>query len=74
MSDTQNTDNDPTDSDPTDTVESGDRPLEWANDPHMSAVDTIMWRGDTDRRMRGTISMLEIYDCVPDWDLSLIHI
>ncbi len=68
MSDTQNTDNDPTDSDPTDTVESGDRPLEWANDPHMSAVDTIMWRGDTDRRMRGTISMLEIYDCVPDWD------
>lgn len=45
-----------------------DRPLDWANYPHMSPVDTIMWRGDTDRRMRGTISMLEIYDTAPDWD------
>ena len=25
-----------------------DRPLDWANEPHMSSVDTIMWRGDTD--------------------------
>lgn len=45
-----------------------DEPLDWARDPHMSPVDTIMWRGDTDRRMRGTICMLEIYDCDPDWD------
>ncbi|MGV9795031.1 wax ester/triacylglycerol synthase domain-containing protein [Gordonia sp. NPDC003422] len=49
-------------------TENADRPLDWANEPHMSPVDTIMWRGDTDRRMRGTISMLEIYDCTPDWD------
>nr|WP_221247306.1 wax ester/triacylglycerol synthase domain-containing protein [Gordonia humi] len=34
----------------------------------MSAVDTVMWRGDSDRRLRSTISMVEIYDCEPDWD------
>lgn len=34
----------------------------------MSPVDALMWRGDADRRLRGTISMLEIYDRVPDWD------
>lgn len=45
-----------------------DRPLEWGTEPHMSPVDALMWRGDADRRLRGTISMLEIYDCVPDWD------
>ncbi|NDZ97620.1 DUF1298 domain-containing protein [Streptomyces sp. SID6673] len=37
----------------------------------MSPVDALMWRGDTDRRLRGTISMLEIYDCVPDWERLL---
>ncbi|MAU83467.1 wax ester/triacylglycerol synthase domain-containing protein [Gordonia sp. Z-3] len=45
-----------------------DRPLDWANEPHMSAVDALMWRGDTDRRLRGTICMIEIYDCAPEWD------
>lgn len=45
-----------------------DKPLNWADDPHMSPVDTVMWRGDADRRLRSTISMLEIYDCAPDWD------
>ncbi|NMN99798.1 DUF1298 domain-containing protein [Gordonia sp. TBRC 11910] len=34
----------------------------------MSPVDTVMWRGDSDRRLRSTISMVEIYDCEPDWD------
>ncbi|NED60184.1 hypothetical protein G3I15_04500, partial [Streptomyces sp. SID10244] len=46
-------------------MSSSDQPLDWANEPHMSPVDALMWRGDTDRRLRGTISMLEIYDCVP---------
>ncbi|WP_234974201.1 wax ester/triacylglycerol synthase domain-containing protein [Williamsia sterculiae] len=32
----------------------------------MSPVDALMWRGDADRRLRGTISMLEIYDRLPD--------
>ncbi|MGX7693586.1 wax ester/triacylglycerol synthase domain-containing protein [Gordonia polyisoprenivorans] len=47
---------------------SEDRPLDWGTEPHMSPVDTVMWRGDSDRRLRGTICMLEIYDRVPDWD------
>lgn len=45
-----------------------DEPLDWASESHMSAVDALMWRGDTDRRLRATICMIEIYDCVPDWD------
>ncbi len=48
-----------------------DSPLDWGTEPHMSAVDALMWRGDADRRLRGTISMLEIYDCEPDWDRLL---
>ncbi|MGV9824374.1 wax ester/triacylglycerol synthase domain-containing protein [Gordonia sp. NPDC003429] len=50
---------------------SDDQPLSWGTEPHMSPVDTVMWRGDSDRRLRGTISMLEIYDCEPDWDRLL---
>lgn len=48
-----------------------DQPLDWANDPVMSPVDAVMWRGDADRRLRGTISMLEIWDTAPDWDRLL---
>ena len=47
---------------------SEDQPLEWGTEQHMSPVDALMWRGDTDRRLRGTLSMIEIYDCEPDWD------
>ncbi|MGV9712584.1 wax ester/triacylglycerol synthase domain-containing protein [Gordonia sp. NPDC003424] len=47
---------------------SNDQPLDMANEPYMSAVDTIMWRGGFNRRLRSTISVLEIYDRVPDWD------
>lgn len=50
---------------------SDDSPLSWGTEPHMSAVDALMWRGDTDRRLRGTISMLEIYDREPDWQRLL---
>lgn len=45
-----------------------DRPLDWGTEPEMSAVDTVMWRGDADRRLRSTISVVEIYDREPDWD------
>ncbi|MFT3662924.1 MAG: wax ester/triacylglycerol synthase family O-acyltransferase [Gordonia sp. (in: high G+C Gram-positive bacteria)] len=45
-----------------------DRPLDWGTDSRMSPVDTVMWRGDADRNLRSTISMLELYDCTPDWD------
>ncbi|MEP9392321.1 wax ester/triacylglycerol synthase domain-containing protein [Gordonia sp. VNQ95] len=50
---------------------SEDAPLSWGTEPHMSPVDALMWRGDADRKLRGTISMLEIYDRVPDWDRLL---
>lgn len=52
-------------------MSSNDEPLDWASESHMSAVDALMWRGDTDRRLRATICMIEIYDCVPDWDRLL---
>ncbi|WP_395658283.1 wax ester/triacylglycerol synthase domain-containing protein [Nocardioides sp.] len=45
-----------------------DRPLDWANEPAMSPVDAVMWRGNADRRLRATICMLEIWDQMPDWD------
>lgn len=45
-----------------------DRPLAWGEETHMSPVDAVMWRGDTDRRLRSTISAVELYDCAPDWD------
>ncbi|MBM7368543.1 WS/DGAT/MGAT family acyltransferase [Gordonia hydrophobica] len=45
-----------------------DQPLDWGTEPEMSAVDTVMWRGDTDRRLRSTISVVEVYDSEPDWD------
>lgn len=45
-----------------------DQPLAWGEAPHMSPVDAVMWRGDADRRLRSTISAVELYDCVPDWD------
>ena len=45
-----------------------DRPLNFGADGQMSPMDTLLWRGDSDRHHRGTLSMLEIYDCVPDWD------
>ncbi|EGD55500.1 wax ester/triacylglycerol synthase domain-containing protein [Gordonia neofelifaecis] len=45
-----------------------DQPLAWGSDLEMSPVDTVMWRGDADRRLRSTISMVEVYDCEPDWD------
>lgn len=45
-----------------------DKPIDWGTETHMSPVDTVMWRGDADRNLRSTISMVEVYDCAPDWD------
>lgn len=45
-----------------------DRPLDWASEPMMNPVDTVMWRGDADRRLRSTMCALELLDQVPDWD------
>lgn len=49
-------------------INESDQPLDWGTEPEMSAVDTVMWRGDADRRLRSTISVIEIYDSEPDWD------
>lgn len=49
------------------TDQPADQPLDWANEPAMSPVDAVMWRGNADRRLRATISMLEIWDQMPDW-------
>lgn len=48
-------------------TESPDRPLDWATEPMMSPLDTLMWRGDADRRLRGTMCAVEMLDRVPDW-------
>ncbi|GEE02272.1 diacylglycerol O-acyltransferase [Gordonia spumicola] len=47
---------------------SDDKPLDWGSDAEMSAVDAVMWRGDADRRLRSTISVVEVFDSEPDWD------
>ncbi|MFC0315922.1 wax ester/triacylglycerol synthase domain-containing protein [Gordonia phosphorivorans] len=52
-------------------TETGDKPIAWGEATEMSPVDTVMWRGDADRRLRSTICMLEIYDTTPDWDRLL---
>lgn len=45
-----------------------DGPLDWANEPMMGSLDTLMWRGEADRRLRNPICAVELLDRVPDWD------
>lgn len=45
-----------------------DSPLDWANEPMMGSLDTLMWRAEADRRLRNPICAVEVLDCVPDWD------
>lgn len=45
-----------------------DQPLNWATEEIMSPADTLMWRGDADRRLRGTVCVVETLDRLPDWD------
>jgi len=50
------------------------QPLDWASERTMNPLDTLMWRGDDDRRLRGTVCALELLDLVPDWDrLTAAH-
>jgi diacylglycerol O-acyltransferase len=44
-----------------------DRPLDWASERTMNPLDTLMWRGDNDRRLRGTVCAIELLDLTPDW-------
>lgn len=45
-----------------------DGTFEWASQPMMSPIDTLMWRGEADRRLRNPICAVELLDCAPDWD------
>src|SRR5579864_7627889 len=44
-----------------------DRPQDWASERTMNPLDTLMWRGDNDRRLRGTVCAIELLDLTPDW-------
>lgn len=37
-----------------------DSPLEWAREPMMGPLDTLMWRGEADRRLRNPICAVEL--------------
>jgi diacylglycerol O-acyltransferase / wax synthase len=43
-------------------------PLDWGSSEELSALETLMWRADSDRAMRSTMMALEILDTGPDWD------
>jgi diacylglycerol O-acyltransferase len=40
----------------------------WGVSPEMNAVEALMWRGDADPRLRSTMTLIEVLDCVPEWD------
>jgi diacylglycerol O-acyltransferase / wax synthase len=44
-----------------------DQPLDWASGRTMNPLDTLMWRGDNDRRLRSTVCAIELLDLTPDW-------
>ena len=45
-----------------------DAPLDWGRSREMSALETLMWRAESDPRLRSTICSLSLLDRVPDWD------
>ncbi len=44
-----------------------DAPLRWGETREMNALESLMWRAESDPRLRSTICALELLDCVPDW-------
>jgi diacylglycerol O-acyltransferase / wax synthase len=44
-----------------------DAPLRWGESREMKAFEALMWRAETDPRLRSTICGLELLDRVPDW-------
>lgn len=47
-------------------------PLDWGASPRMNPLETAMWRAESaDRRLRVTVSLLELLDPAPDWDRLL---
>ncbi|GAA5156821.1 wax ester/triacylglycerol synthase family O-acyltransferase [Pseudonocardia eucalypti] len=50
---------------------SRDRPLGWGAEAEMNAFETMMWRVESDRKLRSPVCGLEELDTVPDWDRFL---
>lgn len=40
----------------------------WSQQDDMSAFEAVMWRAESDPRLRSTMFAIEILDTVPDWD------
>ena len=45
-----------------------DKPLDWARSREMNGIEALMWRAESDPRMRSTICSLALLDRMPDWD------
>lgn len=45
-----------------------DKPLEWGKAREMNAIEAMMWRGESDPRLRSTITSFAVLDCTPEWD------
>ncbi len=50
-----------------DTGREPDAPLRWGATREMSAFEALMWRAESDPRLRSTVCALELLDRVPDW-------
>ncbi len=46
----------------------GDAPLDWARSREMNGIEALMWRAESDPRMRSTICSLALLDRMPDWE------
>jgi diacylglycerol O-acyltransferase len=44
-----------------------DAPLRWGESRQMNALESLMWRAESDPRLRSTICGLELLDRAPDW-------
>ena len=45
-----------------------DKPLDWGKTREMNAIEAMMWRGESDPRLRSTITSFAVLDCAPEWD------
>ncbi len=43
-------------------------PLSWGEARELNAVETLMWRVESDPRFRSPMVVIEVLDQVPDWD------
>jgi diacylglycerol O-acyltransferase / wax synthase len=41
---------------------------QWSGEREMSAFEALMWRIETDPRLRSPMTVVDLLDCVPDWE------